>query len=99
MRWKCVIGREVTQYNAKIEALTANAAAGVEVFFKLIDIFVEFQWIFQSIYRNKQFRAHLDSEDPTTAAKFVQGLCSVKDDGVVCEDSEVGFWLYKYVKI
>nr|XP_036232490.1 protein outspread isoform X3 [Bactrocera oleae] len=38
--------------------------------------------------RNKQFRAHLDSEDPTTAAKFVQGLCSVKDDGVVCEDSE-----------
>ncbi|XP_039952095.1 protein outspread isoform X2 [Bactrocera tryoni] len=38
--------------------------------------------------RNKQFRAHLDSEDPTTATKFVQGLCSAKDDGVVCEDSE-----------
>ncbi|XP_028896188.2 protein outspread isoform X2 [Zeugodacus cucurbitae] len=38
--------------------------------------------------RNKQFRAHLDSEDPKTDAKFVQGLCSAKDDGVVCEDSE-----------
>ncbi|XP_055905658.1 protein outspread isoform X2 [Eupeodes corollae] len=47
-----------------------------------------FQQMQQIELRNKQFRAHLASEDPLSDVNFVQGLTSSKDE-LPCPDSEV----------
>ncbi|XP_013105703.2 uncharacterized protein LOC106085824 isoform X2 [Stomoxys calcitrans] len=53
-----------------------------------------YQQMQQLELRNKQFRAHLASEDPTKDMLYVQGLTRQKDDGddnddgAVCQDSE-----------
>ncbi|XP_055905657.1 protein outspread isoform X1 [Eupeodes corollae] len=46
-----------------------------------------FQQMQQIELRNKQFRAHLASEDPLSDVNFVQGLTSSKDE-LPCPDSE-----------
>ncbi|XP_055856657.1 protein outspread isoform X2 [Episyrphus balteatus] len=46
-----------------------------------------FQQMQQIELRNKQFRAHLASEDPLSDVNFVQGLTSSKDE-MPCPDSE-----------
>ncbi|XP_073823745.1 myosin phosphatase Rho interacting protein outspread isoform X2 [Musca autumnalis] len=52
-----------------------------------------YQQMQQLELRNKQFRAHLASDDPTKDMQYVQGLLNPKDgdddeNGAVCQDSE-----------
>ncbi|XP_058986095.1 uncharacterized protein LOC101894352 isoform X2 [Musca domestica] len=54
-----------------------------------------YQQMQQLELRNKQFRAHLASDDPTKDMQYVQGLSNPKDgdddddeNGAVCQDSE-----------
>ncbi|XP_061390648.1 protein outspread [Musca vetustissima] len=55
-----------------------------------------YQQMQQLELRNKQFRAHLASDDPTKDMQYVQGLSTAKDgddegdydNGAVCQDSE-----------
>ncbi|KAH8325101.1 hypothetical protein KR074_012289 [Drosophila pseudoananassae] len=47
-----------------------------------------FQQMQQLELRNKQFRAHLASEDPANDVHFVQGLTTDSREGADCEDSE-----------
>nr|AAM49881.1 LD14119p [Drosophila melanogaster] len=48
-----------------------------------------FQQMQQLELRNKQFRAHLASDDPSNDVHFVQGLTSDAREDADCEDSEV----------
>ncbi|XP_002066455.3 protein outspread isoform X2 [Drosophila willistoni] len=48
-----------------------------------------FQQMQQLELRNKQFRAHLASDDPSNDVHFVQGLTNDSRDDADCEDSEV----------
>ncbi|XP_017044017.2 LOW QUALITY PROTEIN: protein outspread [Drosophila ficusphila] len=47
-----------------------------------------FQQMQQLELRNKQFRAHLASDDPANDVHFVQGLTTDAQQGADCEDSE-----------
>ncbi|XP_017007129.2 protein outspread isoform X1 [Drosophila takahashii] len=47
-----------------------------------------FQQMQQLELRNKQFRAHLASDDPSNDVHFVQGLTTDAREGADCEDSE-----------
>ncbi|KPU73013.1 uncharacterized protein Dana_GF15007, isoform B [Drosophila ananassae] len=47
-----------------------------------------FQQMQQLELRNKQFRAHLASDDPANDVHFVQGLTTDSREGADCEDSE-----------
>ncbi|XP_017067989.2 protein outspread isoform X2 [Drosophila eugracilis] len=47
-----------------------------------------FQQMQQLELRNKQFRAHLASDDPSNDVHFVQGLTTDAREGTDCEDSE-----------
>ncbi|XP_053957932.1 protein outspread [Anastrepha ludens] len=81
--------REILSFSEKFSIKCVENASLEEKLRSTTQKLKHLQQMQQLELRNKQFRAHLASEDAITDAKFVQGLCSAKDDGVACEDSEV----------
>ncbi|XP_017493474.1 PREDICTED: protein outspread isoform X2 [Rhagoletis zephyria] len=80
--------REILSFSEKFSIKCVENASLEEKLRSTTQKLKHLQQMQQLELRNKQFRAHLASEDPSTDAKFVQGLCSTKDDGLACEDSE-----------